>query len=49
MKKSNQALWVIVIIAVIGCLLSCSSSKGHCDAYGNKSGQNINEDVQQNS
>ena len=27
MKKSNQVLWVIVIIAIIGCLLSCRSPK----------------------
>lgn len=39
---------IIIAILTLTCY-ACGSPKGHCDAYGNKSGQNINEDVQQNS
>ena len=41
---------IIVIISLIFICSACGSSKGHCDAYGNKSGQLINDEyIQQNS
>ena len=40
--------FIAIVILILTCA-ACGSSKGHCDAYGNKSGQHINEDVQQNS
>ena len=39
---------IAIVILTLTCY-ACGSSKGHCDAYGNKSGHNIDEDVQQNS
>ena len=35
MKKNILTLFLILLMSII--LISCKSSNGHCDAYGNKS------------
>lgn len=39
LMKNYIFLFIIVLL-----LTSCKSSNGHCDAYGNKSSQGINND-----